>query len=153
MSGAACGIGSGSAAVASSSGAAGGAGHQVDMMIELGPQVIPHVRSGRLRVLATTSSTRTESMPDVPTLAESGVHGYDAFTWFALYAPAGVSNEIVTRINSALRATFDTPDVRARLASLGAEVAVTSPADLAAFQGAEARKWDAVIKRAGIVPE
>jgi tripartite-type tricarboxylate transporter receptor subunit TctC len=128
-------------------------GRHVDMMIELGPQVIPHIKAGRLKVLATTSSTRTEAMPDVPTLAESGVPGFEAFTWFALYAPAGTPKAIIEAAHGAVVKTFEDPDVKARLAGIGAEVALTGPEELASFQAGEAKKWAAVIRRAGIQPE
>jgi len=128
-------------------------GHQVDMMIELGPQAIPQIRAGRLKVLASTSATRTEAMPEVPTLAESGVAGYEAFTWFALYAPVGTPPEIVAKASAEINKAFKHEDVRSRLASVGAEVALTGPDELRAFQASEASKWAAVIKRAGIKPE
>lgn len=128
-------------------------GHQVDMMIELGPQAISQVRAGRLKVLATTSATRTEAMPAVPTLAESGVPGYEAFTWFALYAPAGTPPDIVAKLNAEIHKAFRHDEVKSRLASVGAEVALTGPDALKAFQASEASKWAAVIKRAGIKPE
>ena len=128
-------------------------GRQVDMMIELGPQVIPHIKSGRIKVLATTSATRTQAMPDVPTLAESGVPGYEAFTWFGLYAPAGTPQSIIEAAHGAVVRAFDEPDVKNRLAAIGAEVALSKPQELAVFQSNEAKKWSAVIRRAGIRPE
>jgi tripartite-type tricarboxylate transporter receptor subunit TctC len=128
-------------------------GHQVDMMIELGPQAIPQIRAGRLKVLATTSATRTEAMPEVPTLAESGVAGYEAFTWFAVYAPVGTPPEIVAKVSAEINKAFKHDDVRSRLAGVGAEVALTGPDELRAFQASETSKWSAVIKRAGIKPE
>lgn len=128
-------------------------GRQVDMMIELGPQVIPHIKAGRLKVLATTSATRTQAMPEVPTLAESGVPGYEAFTWFGLYAPAGTPQPIVEAVHGAVVKTFDDSEVKNRMAAIGAEVALSKPQELAAFQAAEAKKWSAVVRRAGIRPE
>lgn len=128
-------------------------GRQVDMMIELGPQVIPHIKAGRLKVLATTSATRTQAMPDVPTLAESGVPGYEAFTWFGLYAPAGTPQPIIEAAHAALVKTFGDPEVRSRMAAIGAEVALSRPQELAVFQSSETKKWAAVIRRAGIRPE
>lgn len=128
-------------------------GNQVQVMIELGPQAIPLVKAGRLRVLATTGSTRSAAMPDVPTLAESGVPGFEAFTWFAMYVPTGTPREIVQRLNAQLALIFKQPDTVERLAGLGAEVALSTPEELAKFQATEAAKWAGVIKRAGIVPE
>ena len=128
-------------------------GRQIDMMIELGPQVIPHIKAGRIKVLATTSATRTQAMPDVPTLAESGVSGYEAFTWFGLYAPAGTPRPIVEAAHGAVVKTFDDPEIKSRMAVIGAEVALSKPQELAAFQASEAKKWAAVIRRAGIQAE
>lgn len=128
-------------------------GRQVDMMIELGPQVIPHIKAGRIKVLATTSATRTQAMPEVPTLAESGVPGYEAFTWFGLYAPAGTPKAILDAAHGCVVKTFDDPEVKSRMGAIGAEVAVSRPEELAAFQAREAKKWSAVIRRAGIQAE
>jgi tripartite-type tricarboxylate transporter receptor subunit TctC len=128
-------------------------GQQVDLMIELGPQVIPHIKAGRLKVLATTSAKRTQAMPDVPTLAESGVPGFEAFTWFGLYAPAGTPQAAIDAAHAALVKTFDDPQAKQRMAAIGAEVALSRPQELAAFQASETRKWAAVIRSAGIKPE
>lgn len=128
-------------------------GGQVQMMMELGPVVIPHVKTGRLKVLAASTAARTEAMPDVPTLNESGVKGFDAYTWFALYAPAGTPADIVQKLHAETAKVLNQPELKSRLASQGAEVALTTPAELAAFQAAETKKWTSVIHRAGILPE
>jgi hypothetical protein len=123
------------------------------LMIELGPQAIPYIKSGRLKVLAVSTATRSEAMPEVPTIAESGVPGFYAFTWFALYAPAGTPKEIIERVHASMAKVFGEPAMKERLATIGAEVALTTPDGLAAFQASETAKWSAVIKRAGIRPE
>ena len=128
-------------------------GGQVQMMIELGPVVIPHVKAGRLRVLASSTAARTEAMPEVPTLNESGVKGFDAYTWFALYAPAGTPVDIVQKLHAETAKVLNQPELKSRLASQGAEVSLTTPAELAAFQATETKKWTSVIQRAGILPE
>lgn len=128
-------------------------GGQVQMMMELGPVVIPHVKAGRLKVLAASTAVRTEAMPEVPTLNESGVKGFDAYTWFALYAPAGTPADIVQKLHAETAKVLNQPELKARLASQGAEVALTTPAELAVFQAAETKKWTSVIHRAGILPE
>lgn len=122
----------------------------VDMMIELGPQALPFIKAGKLRVLGVSTATRSAAMPDVPTIAESGVPGFDAYTWFALYAPAGTPKEIIDRLHAEAVKAFSNPDVATRLAGFGAEVALTTPAELAEFQAAELKKWTAVVKRANI---
>ncbi|SCK42945.1 Tripartite-type tricarboxylate transporter, receptor component TctC [Variovorax sp. HW608] len=128
-------------------------GGQVQMMIELGPVVIPHVKAGRLKVLAASTGTRTEAMPEVPTLNESGVKGFDAYTWFALYAPAGTPSDIVQKLYAETARVLSQPELKSRLASQGAEVALTTPSELATFQAAETKKWTSVVQRAGILPE
>lgn len=128
-------------------------GGQVQMMIELGPVVIPHVKAGRLKVLAASTGVRTEAMPEVPTLNESGVNGFDAYTWFALYAPAGTPPDIVQKLNAETAKLLNQSELKSRLASQGAEVALSTPAELAAFQAAETKRWTSVIQKAGIRPE
>lgn len=128
-------------------------GGQVHMMIELGPQALPHVKAGKLRVLGVSTATRSTAMPEVPTIAESGVPGFDAFTWFALYAPAGTPKEVVQKLHEEVTRIFSNPEMSNRLAGFGAEVALTSPEELAAFQAAETKKWSEVVKRAGIKAE
>lgn len=128
-------------------------GKQVDMMIELGPQAIPQIQAGKFRVLATTAGRRTHAMPNVPTLAESGVPGYEAYTWFALYAPAGTPAPIVKKLHAEVSSAFQAPQVRSKLAEIGAEVALTTPEELATFQASETRKWHTVIRQAGIKAE
>lgn len=125
-------------------------GGQVDMMIELGPQAIPFVKAGKLKVLAVTTATRSQAMPEVPTVAESGVPGFDAFTWFALYAPAGTPREIIQKLHGELVTIFSQPEVKTRMAAIGAELALSSPEELKSFQSTEIGKWSAVIKRVGI---
>lgn len=128
-------------------------GGQVQMMMELGPVVIPHVKTGRLKVLAASTAARTEAMPEVPTLNESGIKGFDAYTWFALYAPAGTPVDIVQKLHAETAKVLSQPELKSRLASQSAEVALTTPAELAAFQATETKKWTSVIHRAGILPE
>ncbi|KQP19278.1 hypothetical protein ASF45_24655 [Pseudorhodoferax sp. Leaf265] len=128
-------------------------GRQVDMMIELGPQAIPYIKAGKLRVLASTTKKRTDAMPDVPTLDESGVPGFEASTWFALYAPAGTPPHIVAKLHSEMSRIFSTSELKARMATVGAEVAITSAQELVTFQASETKKWTAVIDKAGIQPE
>ncbi len=126
---------------------------QIDMMIELGPQALPFVRAGKLRVLGVSTATRSAAMPEVPTIAESGVPGFDAYTWFALYAPANTPREIVQKLHAEVVKAFSNPEMAKRLAGVGAEVALSTPAELAEFQMAEEKKWSGVIKRAGIRAE
>jgi tripartite-type tricarboxylate transporter receptor subunit TctC len=115
--------------------------------------VIPHVHSGRLRALATTGAQRSPALPDLPTVAEGGVPGYEAGLWYGFVGPARVPREIVRRLNSAIVAVLMLPDVRARLASQGVDPQPTTPEEFARLLASDVERWAKVIQRAGIQPE
>jgi tripartite-type tricarboxylate transporter receptor subunit TctC len=123
---------------------------QLSMGINGAPAVMSHVNSGRLRALAVTGAKRLPSLPQIPTLAESGVKGFDASGWYGIVAPAGTPREIVMRLNAEIRRIMQTPELRARLDNEGAIPAAGSPEEFAAFIVAEIARWGAVLKRAGI---
>src|SRR6266705_2332150 len=105
---------------------------------------------GQLRPLAVTGLTRLPSLPQIPTLDESGVKGFDASGWYGILAPAGTPREIVMKLNAEIRRIMQTPELRARLDNEGAIPAAGSPEEFAAFIVAEIVRWGAVLKRAGI---
>ncbi|TMG73005.1 MAG: hypothetical protein E6H75_14360 [Betaproteobacteria bacterium] len=109
--------------------------------------------SGRLRALAVSGLKRLESLPQIPTLDESGVKGFDASGWYGIVAPAGTPRGIVTRLNAEIRRIMQTPDLRARLDNEGAIPAPGSPEEFAAFIQSEIARWGAVLRRAGIQPQ
>ncbi len=111
---------------------------------------LPQVRAGKLRALATTGARRNAMLPDVPTLAEAGLTGYEAGLWTGLVFPAGVHPEIVARLNAEMNAVMRDPDVVARLATQGVEVDTGSPAALAARIKGDLAKWREVVTKAGI---
>ncbi len=113
----------------------------------------PHVKSGWLKVLATGNRERLGSWPQVPTLAESGLAGFEAFTWGALLAPAGTPPEVVARLQSEVAKIMALPDVRQKIEDMGALPGGVSSADLATFTRSEIRKWAKVIKDGNIRPE
>jgi tripartite-type tricarboxylate transporter receptor subunit TctC len=113
------------------------------------PVVQAHVKSGRLRVLATTGATRSPSFPDVPTLKESGVDVV-ASAWFGLFVPAGTPPAVVERIHQATAAAAKSPALREKVAAQGDEVKVDGPAKFQAFQAAELEKWRRVITSTGL---
>src|SRR6266700_1240654 len=123
---------------------------QLSMGINGAPAVMPHVNSGRLRALAVTGLTRLPSLPQIPTLDESGVKGFDASGWYGIVAPAGTSRAVIERLNAEIRRIMQTPDLRARLDNEGAIPAAGSPEEFAAFIASEIARWGAVLKRAGI---
>jgi tripartite-type tricarboxylate transporter receptor subunit TctC len=116
------------------------------------PVVQPHIKSGRLRVLATTGTSRSQTYPDVPTLKEAGLD-IVASAWFGLFAPAGTPPAVVDRIYQATAAAARSPALRQKLAAQGDEVVVEGPAKFQAFQAAELEKWRNVITRAGLKVE
>jgi len=125
---------------------------QVQLMFATLPAAMPHVKSGKLRPVAVTTSHRSQALPELPTIAESGVPGYEAATWYGLLAPAGTPKAIVDRLHAEIVKILAT-DTRQRLAAQGFEPAGTTPAEFAGYIKSEIVKWGKVIKAAGIRPE
>ena len=107
-----------------------------------------HLRSGRLRALGVTSAKRATGLPDVPTIAEAGLPGYEAIQWYALFAPAGTPREIVGRMQAEVARALQSPELRERLAADGAEAGGMAPEAFAAFVRAEIDKWSRVVREA-----
>ncbi|WP_019142610.1 Bug family tripartite tricarboxylate transporter substrate binding protein [Noviherbaspirillum massiliense] len=129
-------------------------GGQIDMMITDTATGLPHVKSGKLRALGYSAKTRSPLAPDVPTINEAGVKGYDIGYWFAAYAPAKTPQAIVARLNEFLTKAAKSPAAKSAFyAQSGVEVFVTTPEELAQFQAEETRKWGEIIKKAGIEKE
>jgi tripartite-type tricarboxylate transporter receptor subunit TctC len=114
---------------------------------------LTHVRSGRLRALAVTTARRVAGLPDIPSVAEAGVPGYESVSWFGFVAPAGTPKDIVMRLHREIVAILRTPEVNERFAKEGAEVVASSPEKFERYIGAEAVKWGKVVRSAGIKPE
>ncbi|HJQ64196.1 MAG TPA: tripartite tricarboxylate transporter substrate binding protein [Burkholderiales bacterium] len=109
-----------------------------------------HIQSGKLRALAVGSSKRSSALPDVPTVAEAGVPGYDMVLWFGVLTPAGTPAGAVNAIHRAIANTVKAPDVRSRLAAQGADPVATAPAEFDAFIKSEIAKWAKVVKENGL---
>ena len=124
-------------------------GNQIAIMFDNMPSAIQHVRAGKLRPIAVTTAKRSPELPDVPTIAESGVPGYEATSWFGLFAVAGTPAPIVTQLNKALVKVLNQPDVKAKIAAQGGEVVAETPEQFAAFIKAETAKWGKVVKESG----
>ena len=124
-------------------------GGQVQMMFDNMPVSLPHAKAGKLRALAVTSLKRSPALPDVPTMDEEGLKGFDATSWFGLLAPAGTPKEIIAKLNAASVAALATPDMRERLAAQGADPIGNSPDQFAAFIKAEIVKWAKIVKASG----
>jgi tripartite-type tricarboxylate transporter receptor subunit TctC len=129
-------------------------GGQIQMMITDTATGLPHIKSGKLRALGYSAKTRSVLAPDMPTIDEAGVKGYDVGYWFAAYAPAKTPQPVVARLNELLtKAAKSRSANNAFYATSGTEVFLTSPDELAKFQLAESKKWGEIIKKAGIEKE
>jgi tripartite-type tricarboxylate transporter receptor subunit TctC len=124
-------------------------GHVQLLMSTLLPP-LPHLKTGRMRALGVTSATRVPNLPDVPTVAESGVRGYEVVGWYGIAAPAGTPPAIVTRLQTEISSILNAPDTKDRLASEGAEAVGSKPEEFGAFLKAEIEKWGKVVKAARI---
>jgi len=128
-------------------------GGQIDFMFTDAPTALPQVRGGKLRPLAASGPKRLAAAPDVPTVAESGVEGYDMSYWSAVYLPAGVPPAVTQRLNEMLVKVSSSAEVKAFQAATSGEIATSTPEGLARFQADESHKWGRVIRAAGIEPE
>jgi tripartite-type tricarboxylate transporter receptor subunit TctC len=128
-------------------------GGQIDLMITDTATGLPQVRAGKLRALGYSTQKRSPQLPDVPTIDEAGVKGYDMGYWFAAYVPAGTPQPVVARLRELLVNGTRSAAARAFFDTAGAEAWTTTPEELAKFQAAETQKWGRVIKAAGIEPE
>jgi len=126
---------------------------RVPMLIGSVLSVLPHVRSGRLRVLAVTSAKRVALLPDAPTFSESGYPGFEASTWYGAYAPARTAAPIMQKLNRDFVAALQHADVRSRIEAEGAATVGSSLREFDAFIAGELDKWAKVIKTAGIKAE
>ncbi|HEX4894966.1 MAG TPA: tripartite tricarboxylate transporter substrate binding protein [Solimonas sp.] len=124
-------------------------GGQIDIMFDNMPSAIQHVRSGRLRALAVTTAKRSPELPDVPTIAEAGVPGYEATSWFGMFAPAGTPAPVVARLHTALVKVLADPEVKKKMAEQGAEPYSEKPEQFAEFIRKETAKWSKVVKESG----
>lgn len=124
-------------------------GGQVQMMFDNLSSSLPHVRAGKLRALAVTGATRSAAAPDIPTMAEAGLPGYEITSWFALVAPAKTPPEILARLNAETTKILKLADVKEKLAGLGAEASSSSPDFLAEYIRTETAKWAKVVKASG----
>ena len=127
-------------------------GGQVQVMFDLMPTSIELVRAGKLRVLAVTTSTRVEALPDVPTVAEF-VPGFEASTWLGMAAPKSTPAAVIEKLNREINTGLADPRIKARIADAGAAPFIGSPAEFGTFMAAETEKWAKVVKAAGITAE
>ena len=124
-------------------------GNQIAIMFDNMPSAIQHVRNGKLRPLAVTTAKRSPELPDVPTVAEAGVPGYEAVSWFGMFAPAKTPTDIQTKVHAALIKVLKSPDVVKKINDQGGEVVTESQAEFGKFIATENEKWKQVVKASG----
>ena len=127
-------------------------GGQVPMSFETVTVAAPHIASGKVKALAVTSAKRSRALPDVPTLQEAGVAGFDVSSWQAIYAPAKTPPAIVQRLNAEIEKIVAQPDVKAKMESLGLEHAANTTAQFADFNRAELAKWKKIVTDGNVQP-
>lgn len=125
-------------------------GNQVSIMFDNLPSSSAHIKAGTLRALAVTTSTRAPSFPDIPTMAEAGLPGYETYTWNALFAPKGTPKDVVDRLNAAAVKAMADPGVAERMKEFSATIVASSPEELGAHVKAEVAKWTPVVKDANV---
>jgi tripartite-type tricarboxylate transporter receptor subunit TctC len=126
---------------------------EADLAFEILGPMVPQVQAGAVRALAVSSGQRNPALPDVPTVAQAGVAGYDVASWNALAAPAGTPPEVIDRLGRAAREAVASPAVREKMGKLGVRMQASTPAEMQALLGSEIKRWGDVIRRAGIEPE
>lgn len=127
------------------------AGGQLQLLFDAPPSSLPFVRSGKLRALGISTLHRTPLLPDMPTISEAGVPGYEVLTWSGICAPSGTPRAVITRLNEAMVKGVTSRETRDRFAALGADVVANSPDEFRKFILAELAKWSRVIREAGVV--
>jgi tripartite-type tricarboxylate transporter receptor subunit TctC len=128
-------------------------GGQIDVMFSPAETVMQHVQAGRLRALAVTSAKRFAALPTLPTVAESGVPGYEAVGWFGLFAPAGTPAPVITKVSNDAKFVLADAEVKQKLLAAGAEPQPMTPEQFGRFVRAEMEKWTRLMKERGINPE
>ena len=125
-------------------------GGEVSLAFATMPSAIGYVRGGRLRGIAVTTAQRSPSTPELPTIAETGIKGYEAGSWYGLSAPAGTSKEIVARLHAETMKVMGMPDVKERLFNAGFEIVTSNPEQFAAFTKSEIQKWGKLVRAANL---
>jgi tripartite-type tricarboxylate transporter receptor subunit TctC len=122
---------------------------ETQVMFETGPGALPHVRTGKLKAIAVGGSTRSSGAPEVPTVAESGLPGFEAVAWICMAAPAGTPQAIVNKLRGDIVKVLAMPDVKERFIALGADPVGNTPEEFSAYLKAEIAKWGKVVRESG----
>lgn len=124
-------------------------GGQVSLQFGTAVSFLPYIQSGKLKTLAVTSTKRSPILPDVPTVSESGLKGFEALQWFGVFGPAGLPRDLVARLHGEIQRIVQTPELKDRLTKLASEPLVGTPEQFAAFQKSEIAEWAKVVKASG----
>ncbi len=127
-------------------------GGSIQLMVDTMAAALPMAHEGKIRALAVNTAKRSSAAPDIPTIAES-IPGFEATTWFAMFAPAGTPKPVIDKLNAEVVRVFRLPEVAERLKTLGLEAVLSSPEELAAYQASEIVKWTKVVKESGAKAE
>ena len=125
---------------------------QIPVMFVSNISALPHVKAGKLKALGVTGAQRTALAPDIPTIAESGLAGYEAYGWYGIAAPARTPGAVIARVQAEVAKIAQSPVMKARLAAQGLELVGSTPAEFDAYIRSEIDKWRAVLKAAGVKP-
>ena len=128
-------------------------GGSIQLMFDNMPSSLPLVKEGKLRALGQTGPKRSAAAPDIPTVAEQGLPGYEATAWFAIFAPAGTPKDVIAKLHAETVRIYKLPDVQEKLKTLGLDVVLSTPEELAQVQAAEVVKWARVVKESGAKAE
>ena len=128
-------------------------GGQTQIMFASLVSALPLIRQNRLRALGVTSAQRAAALPELPTISESGLRGYDVSVWQGMVAPAGTPSALIAQLNRQFAQVLQNADLREKLAAQGLEAVTSSPAEFRTYIASEVRKWSAVIRQAGIVAD
>jgi tripartite-type tricarboxylate transporter receptor subunit TctC len=128
-------------------------GGQIQLMFDNMPSALPMVKEGKLRALGQTGAKRSAAAPDIPTVAEQGLQGFEATSWFAVFAPANTPKDITNKVSAEISRIFKLPDVQEKMKTLGLDAILSTPEELTAYQQVEIRKWAKVVKDSGAKAE
>ncbi|MCX7135093.1 MAG: tripartite tricarboxylate transporter substrate binding protein, partial [Proteobacteria bacterium] len=123
---------------------------EVQMAIESPPPIVPQVKAGKLRALGAARATRSSLLPDVPTVSEAGLPGFEVGSWYGFHAPAGTPKLIIDKLHAEMVKAMKTPELREKFSNVGAETIANTPAEYGAFVQAELKKWSKVVRSTGV---
>jgi tripartite-type tricarboxylate transporter receptor subunit TctC len=126
---------------------------RIQIWVGAANSLLPHIRADKLRALGTSAGQRFSVLPETPTIAESGLPGYDMYPWLGMFVPAKTPPEIVARINAEIARILNGPEVKAKLVPQGMDIATGSPEELARIIRDDDARWGKVIRDAGVKPE